>query len=87
MLNGLLDYYVRSFIALLWVSYINLLFYFLIFISTDSLCVRSEFPRIKAIEYTRNIRVYFVVCCRPTREPFDTVDSWINYLVCYYSTI
>lgn len=77
MLNGLLDYYVSSFIALLWVNYINLLFYFLIFISTDNLCVhlceRSEFSRIKAIEYTRNIRVYFVVCC--TREPFDTVDS------------
>lgn len=52
MLNGLLDYYVRSFIALLWVNYINLLFYFLIFMSTDNLCERSEFPRIKAIEYT-----------------------------------
>lgn len=56
MLNGLLDYYVRSFIALLWVNYINLLLSPLIFISTDNLCVRSEFSRIKAIEYTRNIR-------------------------------
>lgn len=56
MLNGLLDYYVRSVIPLLWVNYINLLLSPLIFISTDDLCahlcVRSEFSRIKAIEYT-----------------------------------
>lgn len=77
MLNGLIDYHVRSFIALLWVNYINLLLSPLIFISADNLCVhlcvRSVFSRIKAIEFTRNIRVYFVVYC--TRERFDTVDS------------